>query len=81
MAKSSSKFILAGITGLAAGVAIGVLIAPKKGSKTRKRLKKKIQEVEEALKEGDLAEKIENLKSIFIKNTDNTDDTDRHTPD
>jgi gas vesicle protein len=73
MAKSLSKYIIAGIAGLAAGLAIGILIAPDKGTKTRKRMKKKLQEVEEALKGGDLSEKIGNLKSIFNKNTDDTD--------
>jgi gas vesicle protein len=80
MAKSTSKFILAGLAGMAAGLAVGILIAPDKGTKTRKRMKQKLQEVEEALKEGDLAEKIENLKSIFNKNTNKTDDADHHEP-
>lgn len=39
---SSSKTLLAGVVGLAAGLAIGVLFAPAKGTKTRKRLKKRI---------------------------------------
>lgn len=39
---SSSKTLLAGMVGLAAGLAIGVLFAPAKGTKTRKRLKKKM---------------------------------------
>ena len=67
MAKSASKYIVAGLAGLAAGVAIGILIAPDKGSKTRKRLKKKLMEAEEALKEGTLEEKVENLKAVFFK--------------
>jgi gas vesicle protein len=75
MAKSSSKFILAGIAGLASGLAIGMLIAPRKGSKTRKRLKKKFKEIEDALQQGNLSEKIENLKSIF-RNTEDSDNRD-----
>jgi len=67
MSKSISKYIVAGLAGLAAGIAVGILIAPDKGTKTRKRMKKKLQDVEEALKEGDLEEKIDNLKSIFFK--------------
>lgn len=39
---SSSKTFLAGVAGLAAGLAIGMLFAPAKGTKTRKRLKKRI---------------------------------------
>lgn len=42
MANSGSKIILAAIAGVAAGIGIGMLIAPAKGSKTRKRLKKRI---------------------------------------
>jgi gas vesicle protein len=67
MAKSSSKIILAGLAGLAAGLAVGVLMAPNKGSKTRKRLKKKFKDMEDIFKESDLSEKLNNLKSIFTR--------------
>lgn len=67
MAKSYSKVILAGLAGLAAGIAVGVLVAPDKGSKTRKRLKKKFRDLEEIVQQGDLADKIDNLKSVFTK--------------
>jgi gas vesicle protein len=64
MAKSSTKFILAGLAGLAAGIAIGVLFAPEKGSKTRKKLKKKMQGIAENL--GDeYPENLGFLKSLF----------------
>jgi gas vesicle protein len=66
MAKSSTKFILAGLAGLAAGIAIGVLFAPEKGSKTRKKLKKKMQGIAENL--GDeYPENLGFLKSLFRK--------------
>jgi gas vesicle protein len=68
MAKSFSKIALAGLAGLAAGIAIGVLMAPDKGIKTRKRLKKKLKKIEENFQLGDLSETINNLKSIFTKN-------------
>lgn len=64
MAKSSSKVLLAGITGLAAGVAIGLLFAPAKGSKTRKRLKKRLMSVAETI-EDDVTDKLGALKSVF----------------
>jgi len=67
MAKSSSKIIMAGLAGLALGVAAGVLIAPKKGSKTRKRLKKKFRELIDIVQQGDFPDTLEKLKSIFIK--------------
>jgi gas vesicle protein len=67
MAKSSSKIVLAGIAGLAVGIAAGVLMAPKKGSKTRKRLKKKFQGLKDIVQRGDFADTFESLKSIFTK--------------
>ena len=67
MAKSSTKVILAGLAGLAVGITVGVLIAPCKGSKTRKRLKKRISDLEEVFQEGDISEKIDSLKSIFTQ--------------
>jgi gas vesicle protein len=67
MAKSSSKIVLAGLAGLAAGFAVGVLIAPHKGSKTRKRLKKKFQEMNDLFQQGDLSDSLNSLKSIFTK--------------
>jgi gas vesicle protein len=42
MSKTGSKVLLAAAIGLAAGIGVGMLIAPAKGSKTRKRLKKRI---------------------------------------
>ena len=64
MAKSSSKALLAGIAGLAAGVAIGLLFAPAKGSKTRKKLKKRLMHLAEII-EDDVTDKLGALKSVF----------------
>jgi len=64
MAKSSSKILLAGIAGLAAGVAIGLLFAPVKGSKTRKRLKKRLMSLAQII-EDDVSDKFGALKSVF----------------
>ena len=64
MANSSSKVLLAGITGLAAGIAIGLLFAPAKGSKTRKRLKKRMMNLAEII-EDDVTNKMGALKSVF----------------
>jgi gas vesicle protein len=61
---SGSKMLLAGIAGLAAGVAIGLLFAPAKGSKTRKRLKKRILSMADVFEDG-VADKLGALKSIF----------------
>jgi gas vesicle protein len=62
MATSGSKLLAAAIVGLAAGVGIGLLIAPRKGSKTRKKLKKKILEMADYVEE-ELNEKLHDLKS------------------
>ena len=64
MSRTSSKVLLAGIAGLAAGVAIGLLFAPAKGSKTRKRLKKKILNLADII-EDDFSDKLGALKTAF----------------
>jgi len=65
MAKSRTSGILfAGILGLAAGVAIGLLLAPEKGSKTRKKLVRKLSEVSENVKQ-ELTDELEKLRSVF----------------
>jgi gas vesicle protein len=64
MSKSNSKVLFAGIVGLAAGVAIGMLFAPAKGSKTRKRLKKRFMGIADSLQD-DFSSKIGALKSVF----------------
>jgi gas vesicle protein len=79
MAKSSLKIVLAGLAGLAAGIAVGILIAPVKGSKTRKRLKKKFHNMEGILKDINLPDKLNDLKSIFTKNKE--DKTENESPE
>jgi len=62
MAKSNSKFFLATILGLAAGIGIGILIAPAKGSKTRQRIRKKVIHLAESMEE-EFSGKFQTLKS------------------
>ncbi|HNY03069.1 MAG TPA: YtxH domain-containing protein [Bacteroidales bacterium] len=64
MSKSGSKVLLATLVGVAAGIGIGMLIAPAKGSKTRKRLKKRIMGIADFLQD-DLSEKINAFKSAM----------------
>jgi gas vesicle protein len=64
MANSGSKVLLAAVVGVAAGIGIGMLIAPAKGSKTRKRLKKRIMGIAD-LMQDDLSEKVNAFKSAF----------------
>ena len=64
MAKTGSNALLAGIFGLAAGIGIGMLIAPAKGSKTRKRLKKRIMGFADFVEDG-FSEKLNAMKSAL----------------
>jgi gas vesicle protein len=64
MANSGSKVLLAALVGVAAGIGIGMLIAPAKGSKTRKRLKKRIRGFADMMQE-DLSDKVNAFKSAF----------------
>ncbi|MCX6305277.1 MAG: YtxH domain-containing protein [Bacteroidetes bacterium] len=67
MANSGSKVMLAALVGVAAGIGVGLLIAPAKGSKTRKRLKKRIMGIADMMQD-DLSEKVNAFKSAFAVN-------------
>jgi gas vesicle protein len=64
MAKSSAKLFIAAALGLAAGIGVGMLVAPAKGSKTRKRLKKKIMSIADSF-EDDISEKLNAFKTAI----------------
>ena len=64
MAKTGSKVFLAALVGLAAGIGVGMLFAPAKGSKTRKRLKKRLMGIADIMQD-DFSEKINAFKSAF----------------
>ena len=72
MANSGSKVLLAALVGVAAGIGIGMLIAPAKGSKTRKRLKKRIMGFADMMQE-DLSDKVNAFKSAFSGEDDDHD--------
>lgn len=66
MSNNTGDSILALLLGAAVGVGIGILIAPDKGSETRKKIKDKLQE-----SGGDLVQKYDDLLSfIETKATD-----------
>ena len=67
--------MLAGITGLAAGIAIGLLFAPAKGSKTRKRLKKRLMSLADFI-EDDVNDKLGALKSAFAGQEEEEEEED-----
>ncbi len=77
MAKSGTKIIMASLAGLAAGFALGVLFAPEKGSKTRKKLKKKLKGVAETLGEK-YPENMGFLKNIFTGKTAEENEEDEN---
>ncbi len=64
MAKSNLKLFLAAALGLAAGIGVGILVAPAKGSKTRKRLKKKIMQIANSLEE-DISDQLNAFKTAI----------------
>ena len=69
---SAQKILIGALSGLVAGVAIGVLVAPAEGAETRQRisdtahsLKKKLQRLR-----GVTADELDELKDIFEKETE-----------
>ncbi len=51
MKRNTSRIILGFVAGAAVGAALGILFAPDKGVETRKKLKQKIADLEDRIKE------------------------------
>lgn len=73
---SAQKIIIGALSGIVAGVAIGLLVAPAKGSETRQKisdsassLKKKLQKLR-----GATADELEELTDIFEHEVDGLKD-------
>ncbi|MCK9424199.1 MAG: YtxH domain-containing protein [Bacteroidales bacterium] len=64
MAKSGIKLLTAAAFGMAVGVGIGMLIAPAKGSKTRKRLKKQFLHLAD-LVQNEISDDVDFIKSTL----------------
>jgi gas vesicle protein len=60
------------IAGILAGVAIGILIAPAKGSETRKKISKKVGDTSDYLKEvvETIREKVNEIADMEIENVE-----------
>ncbi|MCX6286261.1 MAG: YtxH domain-containing protein [Bacteroidetes bacterium] len=67
-----SNILVAAIAGLAVGIGIGMLIAPEKGSKTRKKIRDKILDLADKLEEGFPAS-FEELKSVLTSDKSKED--------
>lgn len=68
--KNGSKSIIALFAGLAAGVALGILLAPEKGLVTREKLADSLKDLTDSLKEK-AAQELENLTELKNKVVDN----------
>jgi gas vesicle protein len=59
-----SNVLIAAVAGFAVGIGIGLLMAPEKGSKTRKKIRDKILDIADKLEEGFPAN-FEELRSVL----------------
>jgi gas vesicle protein len=61
------KFLIGTLTGLAAGVALGILIAPAEGKETRQRLSDTADSLKRKLRQlrGVTADELDELRDIF----------------
>jgi len=73
---SAQKILIGALSGLVAGVAIGVLVAPAEGKETRKRISDTADSLKKKLRQlrGMTADELDELKDIFEKETDGLKD-------
>ena len=69
---SAQKILIGALSGLVAGVAIGVLVAPAEGSETRKKIADTADSLKKKLRQlrGVTADELDELTDIFNKETD-----------
>ena len=72
----AQKIFVGALTGLAAGVALGVLFAPAEGSETRQRISDTADTLKRKLRRlrGITSDELDELKDIFEKETDGLKD-------
>jgi len=63
---SNGKIVLGVIAGIAAGTLLGVLIAPDKGSETRRKIRQKGDDLVEGVKDG-MTSMVDDVTSRFDK--------------
>lgn len=69
---SNRKIIISALAGLAIGGIIGILFAPEKGSRTRRRIIDKSEDYVDDLKEK-LKDTLDNMKAKYDKAVQNTE--------
>jgi gas vesicle protein len=69
---SAQKILIGALSGLVAGVAIGVLVAPAEGSETRKRISDTADSLKRKFRQlrGLTTDELDELKDMFEKETD-----------
>jgi gas vesicle protein len=69
---SAQKVIISALSGLVAGVAIGILVAPAEGAETRQRIADTADSVKRKLRKlrGITSDELDELNDIFERETD-----------
>ncbi len=73
---SAQKILIGALSGLVAGVAIGVLVAPAEGSETRKRISDTADSLKRKFRQlrGLTTDELDELKDMFEKETEGLKD-------
>jgi gas vesicle protein len=77
---STQKILIGALSGLVAGVAIGILVAPAEGKETRRKIADTADSLKKKLRKlrGMTADELDELKDLFEKETAGLKDEVRH---